>query len=72
MSLLISSCSSNSALTGIKHSTIQFGKDIGFIEVNRIKKPDYYSTKQIKHEYEFGRFYEMEHLDCNKSNSRCE
>ena len=38
VSLLISSCSSNSALTGIKNSTIQFGKDIGFIEVNRMKK----------------------------------
>lgn len=38
VSLLISSCSSNCALTGIKNSTIQFGKDIGFIEVNRMKK----------------------------------
>ncbi|WP_040725733.1 hypothetical protein [Thiomicrorhabdus sp. Kp2] len=69
---LLTACSSNGFLKDIKSQTVQLGKNVGLVEVNTIKKPDYYSTKQIEKSYEFGQYYDIHHLDCSGSSKPCE
>ena len=69
--VLLTSCSNNEFLKDIKGQTVQIGEDVGLIEVSTMKKPSYYSTKQIESNYEFGKSYEIRHLDCSSSFKSC-
>ncbi|MDX1351438.1 MAG: hypothetical protein R3254_00400 [Thiomicrorhabdus sp.] len=70
--LMLTACSSNGFFKDVKDKTVALGKTVGLVEENTMKKPDYYSSKQIEKNYEFGRSYQIQKLECSYSENACE
>ncbi|GAB6069714.1 hypothetical protein JCM30760_08110 [Thiomicrorhabdus hydrogeniphila] len=66
-SLFLSGCASNSFLTKVKNKTLVVAETIGLIEEDTMKKPDYYSTSQLKNDYEYGKDYDLNKMSCSES-----
>lgn len=71
LSMLLAGCSNNAFLTNVKHKTVEFGKSVGLVETRTMKKPDYYSTKQLSKKYQFAKEYDLNDLDCSVNLNQC-
>jgi len=69
-SLFLTGCTSNSFLTNVKNKTLVLAETIGLVQEDTMKKPDYYSTSQLKNDYEYGKYYDLNKMSCSK-NGQC-
>ncbi len=69
----LTACSSlDSVVSSAKHAAIESGEYIGLIDQSTMKVPDYYATKQLPRQYEFGRHYDLDELGCDAENNKCD
>ncbi|WP_321324359.1 hypothetical protein [Thiomicrorhabdus sp.] len=71
LTMFLTGCSDSSLLTNIKSKTVKFGQTVGLVEVRTMKKPDYYSTKQLNRNYQFAKEYDLNDLDCSAKLNQC-
>jgi len=70
--LALSACSLSKPIAVVKDAGINAGQFIGVVDTPvTIKKPDYYSTKQIPKSYEYGKEYGLTELDCSQAANNC-
>jgi len=66
-SLFLTGCGSSSVLKKVKNKTVDMAQTIGLVQEDTMKKPDYYSTSQLKQDYEYGKTYDLNKMNCSAS-----
>ncbi|QCU90501.1 hypothetical protein [Thiomicrorhabdus sediminis] len=70
--MLLSGCTERQFVHGVE---VVYNETTQFMGIkdrpNTMQKPSYYSTRPIQDDYELGRVYEIEHLDCESESNRC-
>jgi len=55
----------------VTESVGEFTEQVGLVDKAIMKVPDYYSTKQLNKNYEFGQLYDVNHIDCSVTKNNC-
>lgn len=70
--LTLAGCSSFKPIETVKNAGIKTGEFFGIIdERSTMKVPDYYATKQLQKHYEYGKRYDLQHIDCSSQTKNC-
>lgn len=70
--LFLVGCSNTQPIEMVKDTATKVGKSVGLVTTTYMKRPDYYSTKQLEKKYEFGSMYDVSYMDCSKTSNRCQ